>query len=127
MLDKITGIEERYQDLNQLLMEVGDDYQRAAELNKERSELEPFIAKSQRYRQASQQLEEARSLAETDDEEFRLLAIAEMEQNLIDEGLLTAEQVTKMCDLHVAIFQESLDQQVKPETISGHPLHTYML
>ncbi len=65
MLDKITGIEERYQDLNQLLMEVGDDYQRAAELNKERSELEPFIAKSQRYRQASQQLEEARSLAET--------------------------------------------------------------
>lgn len=80
MLDKIAGIEERYKELNQLLMEVGDDYQRAAQLNKERAELEPFIAKSQGYRQASQQLEEARSLAETDDEEFRLLAIAEMEQ-----------------------------------------------
>jgi len=80
MLDKITGIEERYQELNQLLMEVGDDYQRAAELSKERSELEPFVTKSQRYRLALQQLEEARSLSETDDEEFRMLAISEMEQ-----------------------------------------------
>ena len=80
MLDKIAGIEERYQELNQLLIEVGDDYQRAAQLSKERSELEPFVTKSQRYRQASQQLEEARSLSETDDEEFRLLAVAEIEQ-----------------------------------------------
>jgi peptide chain release factor 1 len=80
MLDKLSGIEERYQELTQLLMEVGDDYQRAAELNKERSELEPFITTSQRYRQAIQQLEEARSLSETDDEEFRMLAISEVEQ-----------------------------------------------
>ena len=76
MLDKITGIEERYEELNQLLMEVGDDYQRAAELGKERSELEPFINKSQRYRQAIQQLEEARILSETEDEEFRNLALS---------------------------------------------------
>jgi peptide chain release factor 1 len=80
MLDKISGIEERYQELNQMLMEVGDDYQRAAELNKERSELEALIASSQRYRLAIQQLEEARSLSETEDEEFRILAISEIEQ-----------------------------------------------
>jgi peptide chain release factor 1 len=80
MLDKIAGIEERYHELNQLLMEVGDDYQRAAELNKERTELEPFILKSGRYRQAIQQLEEAKALSETDDEEFRQLAIAEIDQ-----------------------------------------------
>ena len=79
MLDKITGIEERYEELNQLLMEVGDDYQRAAELGKERSELEPFIAKSQRYRQAIQQMEEARMLSETEDEEFRNLALSEID------------------------------------------------
>jgi peptide chain release factor 1 len=80
MLDKIAGIEERYQELNQQLMVVGEDYQRAAELSIERSELEPFITKSQRYRQALQQLEEAQSLTQTEDEEFRLLAIAEVEQ-----------------------------------------------
>jgi hypothetical protein len=30
MLDKIVGIEERYEEINQLLMETGDDYQRAS-------------------------------------------------------------------------------------------------
>ncbi len=34
MLDKLAGIEERYDELNRLLMEVGNDYQRAAELNR---------------------------------------------------------------------------------------------
>jgi peptide chain release factor 1 len=80
MLDKIEGIEDRYQELNQLLLEVGNDYQRAAELSIERSELEPLVTISQHYRQVLKQLEEARSLIETEDEEFRELAIAEMEQ-----------------------------------------------
>ena len=43
MLDKLTGIEQRYKEINQELMEVGEDYQRAAELAKERSDMEPII------------------------------------------------------------------------------------
>jgi len=80
MLDKITGIEERYEELNQLLMEVGDDYHRAAELGIERAELEPLVTKSRQYRQAIKQLEDARSLENTDDDELRELAAAEIEQ-----------------------------------------------
>ncbi|UCG04636.1 MAG: DUF438 domain-containing protein [Candidatus Heimdallarchaeota archaeon] len=52
--------------------------------------------------------------------------IAAMEQALIDEGSLTAEQITKLCDLHVGIFEYSLDQHTRPETLPGHPIHTYM-
>jgi len=52
--------------------------------------------------------------------------IAAMEQALIDEGSLTVEQITKLCDLHVGIFEHSLDQHELPETIPGHPVHTYM-
>ncbi|MHA2356228.1 MAG: DUF438 domain-containing protein [Candidatus Thorarchaeota archaeon] len=52
--------------------------------------------------------------------------IAEMEQSLISSGELTAQQVTALCDLHVQVFKESLDVQEKPETIPGHPIHTYM-
>ncbi|MFX1286338.1 MAG: DUF438 domain-containing protein [Promethearchaeota archaeon] len=52
--------------------------------------------------------------------------IAAMEQALIDEGSLTAEQITKLCDLHIGIFEYSLDQHKRPETIPGHPVHTYM-
>ena len=53
--------------------------------------------------------------------------IAEMEQSLINNGSITAEQITAMCDLHVGIFRESLDGQSKPETIFGHPINTYMI
>ncbi|MFX0012959.1 MAG: DUF438 domain-containing protein [Promethearchaeota archaeon] len=52
--------------------------------------------------------------------------IASMEQTLIDEGSLTADQITKLCDLHVGIFEHSLDQHDRPEAIPGHPVHTYM-
>ena len=87
MLEKIAGIEERYEELNRLLMEVGDDYQRAAELGIERSELEPLVEIAQRYRQSLGDLDEARSLQESEDEELRELAqseIAELEPQVED-------------------------------------------
>ncbi len=51
--------------------------------------------------------------------------IATMEQELIDSGVITAEQVTKLCDLHVDIFRDSLETHESPQSIPGHPLHTY--
>jgi peptide chain release factor 1 len=91
MLDKIAGIEERYDELNQLLMKVGDDYQRATELSIERAELEPLITKTNRYRLATQQLEEAHALAETDDDELRQLATSEIEELELELGNLERE------------------------------------
>ncbi|MFX0184424.1 MAG: DUF438 domain-containing protein [Candidatus Hodarchaeota archaeon] len=52
--------------------------------------------------------------------------IAAMEQSIIDEGELTTKQITKLCDLHVGIFEHSLEQHEKPESVHGHPIHTYM-
>jgi peptide chain release factor 1 len=78
MLEKLAGIENRYEELNQMLMEVGDDYQRAAELSKERSDLEPIVTQAQAYNQTLARLEEARLLQDSDDEELRLLAEAEV-------------------------------------------------
>ncbi|MHA1700201.1 MAG: DUF438 domain-containing protein [Promethearchaeota archaeon] len=49
-----------------------------------------------------------------------------LEQKLIDDDELTTEQVTKMCDLHVEIFKESLNKQMKPESVPGHPVNTYL-
>lgn len=50
--------------------------------------------------------------------------IAEVEQMLIDEGL-PATEIQKLCDVHVAVFRESLDSQTSPETKPGHPVHTF--
>jgi len=78
MLEKLTAIESRYEEINRLLTEVGNDYQRAAELGIERAELEPLVFKAQKYRQAIARLEEARSLRDSDDDELRQLADSEI-------------------------------------------------
>jgi len=79
MLDKLAGIEKRYDELHRLLLEVGDDYQRAAELNKERLDLEPMVEKSKEYRRDMTRLEEARAIAGSEeDADMRLLAESEI-------------------------------------------------
>jgi len=50
--------------------------------------------------------------------------IAEIEQALIDEGLPEME-VKRLCDVHVAVFRDSLDAQAGPEAVPGHPIHTF--
>jgi peptide chain release factor 1 len=82
MLEKLAKIEERYEEILQLLMEVGENYQRATELNIERAELEPLVNKVRRYRQLLARLSEATELRTTEDKELRDLAeieIAELE------------------------------------------------
>ncbi len=78
MLEKLAAIEERYEEINRLLMDVGSDYQRAAELGMERAELEPVVAKARQYRQVMDRLEDARQLLDSDDEELRGLAEVEV-------------------------------------------------
>ena len=80
MLEKIAGIEEHYEQLGHDLEEVGSDYQRAAEINKERVDLEPIITKAGEYRQSLKRIEEARELLDSEsDEELLALAQAEIE------------------------------------------------
>ena len=76
MLEKLKGIEERYEQLGNALLEVGNDYQRAAEINKERVDLEDIVEKSQEYRQAMKSLEEARNIIVTE-KDAELIALAE--------------------------------------------------
>jgi peptide chain release factor 1 len=79
MLDKLVGIEERYNEINRLLMDVGTDYQRAAELGVERAELEPVVSKARVYQQALAHLDEARQfLGSEADQDLRMLAEAEI-------------------------------------------------
>ena len=94
MLDKLAGIEQHFEELNQQLMEVGSDYERAAELGKERSDLEPLVVKIKVYRQTLQQLDEARTLqAAEEDQELRLLAESEIAE--LEPKIEQVEQVIK--------------------------------
>ena len=79
MLEKITAIENRYNELTCLMDENIQDYQKVVELAKERSELEPVIQLSARYRSLLNQLEQAKELESSGDDEMRALANLEIE------------------------------------------------
>jgi len=80
MLDKLKGIEERYEQLGNELLEIGGNYQRAGEINKERVDLEEIVEKAREYRQAMKSMEEARAILETgNDAELVALAEADIE------------------------------------------------
>lgn len=79
MLVKLKGIEERYEQLGNQLLEVGSNYQRAADINKERVDLEPLVEKARQYRQALKSLDEARTILESEyDAELLMLAEADI-------------------------------------------------
>lgn len=50
--------------------------------------------------------------------------IAALEQELIQEGLLETE-IKSLCDVHVSVFKDSLNNQPKPQEQGGHPIHTF--
>ena len=60
MLEKLNAITRHYEQLGEELLNVGADYQRAAQINKERTDLETIVARSREYARALQSLEEAR-------------------------------------------------------------------
>jgi len=49
--------------------------------------------------------------------------VAAMEQSLIDGGM-PVEEVQRLCDVHVQVFQQSLSLGKKPKELPGHPIHT---
>ncbi|MFA5801476.1 MAG: DUF438 domain-containing protein [Thermoleophilia bacterium] len=59
-------------------------------------------------------------------ENIKPTEIAAMEQALIDEGMPESE-VKRLCDVHVEVFQESLEDQDTVKAPAGHPIHTFML
>lgn len=79
MLDKVKTIEDKYNELTLALENVGDDYQKAAQISKERSDIEEVYEIARKYRLTWEQIEEAKSLLEEGDEELKELAQLDLE------------------------------------------------
>jgi len=93
LLNKLVGIEERYSEVDQELLVVGTDYQRAAELAKEKSDLEPIINNAKEYRQALDNLKGAKEIRESDEEE--LIELANLEISELEERIQVLEEEIK--------------------------------
>ena len=52
--------------------------------------------------------------------------IADAERAMIGEGIAVSE-IQRLCDLHVAVFRETLDEEPAPESLPGHPVFTFRM
>ncbi len=52
--------------------------------------------------------------------------IADAERAMIAEGVPVGE-IQRLCDLHVAVFRDSLDEEPTPESLPGHPIYTFRM
>lgn len=52
--------------------------------------------------------------------------IADAERAMIAEGVPVGE-IQRLCDLHVAVFRDSLDEEPTPESLPGHPIFTFQM
>ena len=80
MLKKLANLEERFQALEQQMAEAASDYQRLAELARERAELEPMVTAFREYRDLSDRLSQAQSFSEGEDPELQELAQQEIQE-----------------------------------------------
>jgi peptide chain release factor 1 len=78
LLENLEAIEARYHELNKLIEANISDYQRVAELSKEKADLEEIVEKSKHYRQTLKSIEDAEQLCESEDEEFQILATEDL-------------------------------------------------
>jgi peptide chain release factor 1 len=78
LLEKLAGVETRYDELNRLLAETseGGNYNKIAEYGKERASLEPIVTRFNEYKEVVKQLEDAQALM--NDKAMRELAEAEL-------------------------------------------------
>ncbi|MCB9112512.1 MAG: peptide chain release factor 1 [Anaerolineales bacterium] len=94
MLDKLQAIEDKYEQLGNELLEIGNDYKRAAEIGKERTSLEPLIEKAKVYRQAMKSLDEAKTIL-NDENDADLIALAKADIDDLTPKIETLEHEIK--------------------------------
>ncbi len=91
MLEKLESILEHFASLDHRLAEVGQDYQLAAELSKERSDLEPLVELAKEYKENFTKADETRELIEISEGEMLELDKMELDEILARREELEAE------------------------------------
>jgi peptide chain release factor 1 len=82
MLEKLAGIEARYQELERLMSDpqVAKDYEKVAAYAQERSQLEEIVSAYRQYEDVLAGIESAEEIAHGDDADLRELAQEELER-----------------------------------------------
>src|SRR5712692_7929955 len=96
MFDKLTGIEARDQEIDRLLTapEILNDYAKVTELAQERAEIEPVVEGYREYKKATHELDDARTLVESESD-GELRTMAEEEAHTLEQRIAELEEELK--------------------------------
>ena len=94
-LERIGSIVKRYDEINRLLENSGEDYQKAVEWAKERSDIEEIVKLVKEYKQILNNINEAHSLEASEDDELRQLASNDLEE-LVPKSEMLEEEIKKL-------------------------------
>ena len=96
MLEKLAGIETRYEELNTLMSDpaVTGDYNRLRQVGQERSELEPIVETFRHFETIQKQLKDSRALASTEDD-AEMAAMAREDVARLEQASHEAEEELK--------------------------------
>lgn len=79
LLENLAAVEARFNEINRLITENIEDYQKVAQLSKEKSDMEEIVEKSRAYRQTLKSIEEAETLLGAGDDDLSDLAREDLE------------------------------------------------
>ncbi|MEL7433982.1 MAG: peptide chain release factor 1 [Chloroflexota bacterium] len=86
MLEKLAGIASRFDEIEQMMgtTEIASDYERIAELNKERTELQPIVDSYKTYLKQQEELEGAQELVAESGDDPDMLEMAQLEVETLE-------------------------------------------
>ena len=93
MIEKLAGIESRFEAIDREIVDAAEDYVRVAELARERSDLEPIITVYREYLGLKEGYEQASALLDSDDKDMQELATAEVAE--LEPKIQTLEKKLK--------------------------------
>src|SRR5690625_2743425 len=98
MLDRLQLLEDRYEQLNELLSdpEVISDIDKLREYSKEQSDLSEVVTKYRQYKNASEELADAKEMLQDDDLDGEMAEMAKMEIAELTETIENLEEEMKI-------------------------------
>src|SRR5699024_3613696 len=98
MLDRLQLLEDRYEQLNELLSdpEVISDIDKLREYSKEQSDLSEVVTKYRRYKNAAEELADAKEMLQDDDLDGEMAEMAKMEIAELSETIENLQEEMKI-------------------------------
>ncbi|MFX1513037.1 MAG: DUF438 domain-containing protein, partial [Promethearchaeota archaeon] len=94
------------------------------ELLRNQSEKRELIKKIIHELHAGVKVEDVKPRFQSIIKEITSTELAEIENEIIEEGV-PEEDVKRLCDVHVSVFKDSLENQINQETFPGHPVFVF--